>query len=152
MEINHSDGEALGTRLAIIKYAMVAKSGEKGFTLVELLVVVGIVSILASIAMTQYAGYKQKAVDAAMMSALHNARQSMEALFAGSQPESYVTATVPLLVSDFGYQPASGITLMIVTKTDFDYSLRVCARGGTTPAFFFNSNAGAMVPGAGFCT
>ncbi len=47
------------------------KAGEKGFTLVEVMTVVGIVAILASIAIPLYLNYKKKAIEKAADATLH---------------------------------------------------------------------------------
>ncbi len=127
-------------------------TGERGFTLIELLLVIAVIGILASVAITQYALYKQKATDAAMQSTLHAARQAMEALYAGSVPESYVTATVTAL-QNFGFPPGpDNVTLQIVSKTSDAYVLRVCAIGGTAPSMVYDTAVGAMVYDTGACS
>lgn len=40
---------------------VVSKSSQKGFTLVELMIVIAIIAILAAVAMNQYSAYKNKA-------------------------------------------------------------------------------------------
>jgi prepilin-type N-terminal cleavage/methylation domain-containing protein len=150
LEINQSDGEALGTRLAIIEYAMVAKSAEKGFTLIELLVVVAIISILASIAITQYAFYKEKAVDSSMEATLHAGRQAMEGYYV--ENNTYASASVADLENFHGFRPSQNVTLTIANApppTSTVYSLCAYSGGGTAPAFFYASSAGAMVPDTG---
>lgn len=57
----------------------------KGFTLVELLVVVAIIGILAAIAIPQFAAYRQRAYNASAQSDLRNFKTTMEAYFADYQ-------------------------------------------------------------------
>ncbi len=54
---------------------------EAGFTLIELLVVIGIISILASIAIMQYQNYRVQAYDTAAKSDLKNAMAALENYF-----------------------------------------------------------------------
>ncbi len=61
------------------------KQTEKGFTLIELMIVVAIIGILAAIAIPQFASYRTKAFNSAAMSDLHTARLAEEALFADYQ-------------------------------------------------------------------
>jgi len=58
---------------------------EKGFTLIELMIVVAIIGILAAIAIPQFSNYRTKAFNAAAVSDLHTARLAQEAVFADYQ-------------------------------------------------------------------
>jgi len=128
-----------------------AKTSSQGFTLIELLVVIGIVALLASIAVSQYSLYKQKSVDSLMESTLHEGRQAMEAYYV--QLHTYVGATESILTTSYGYKPSGNVTLSITPPpTDSDYGLMVCAVGGTSPAFAYSSSAGLMSPSPGPCT
>ncbi len=58
---------------------------EKGFTLVELLIVIAIIGILAAIAIPQYSKYRQRAFNSAALSDLRNFKTSMETYYADNQ-------------------------------------------------------------------
>jgi general secretion pathway protein G len=64
---------------------MVKSNKERGFTLIELIIVVTIIGILAGIAMVQVRNMQRKAREAALMSNLHEMRKAIDNFYADKQ-------------------------------------------------------------------
>lgn len=58
------------------------KNGEKGFTLIELMIVVAIIGILAAIAIPQFTKYRSRAQNTQALSDMRNLKTDMEGFFA----------------------------------------------------------------------
>jgi len=62
-----------------------ARDRRDGFTLIELLVVVGVIGVLAEIAIPTFASYRSSAFDARVMSDARDAAAGQEAYFTDAQ-------------------------------------------------------------------
>ena len=65
------------------------KKGQKGFTLVELMIVVAIIGILAAIAIPQFTKYRARAQNTAALTDLRNVRTDLEGYMAEWQHYPY---------------------------------------------------------------
>lgn len=55
---------------------------QKGFTLIELMIVIAIIGILAAIAIPQFSSYRAKSYNAAALSDIRNLKTDLEAYYA----------------------------------------------------------------------
>jgi len=83
------------------------KKGQKGFTLIELMIVIAIIGILAAIAIPQFTAYRQRGFNAAVQSDLRNAATAQEAYYTDGQ---VYTNTLDDLTSR-GYTASSNVTI-----------------------------------------
>jgi prepilin-type N-terminal cleavage/methylation domain-containing protein len=58
------------------------KKNEKGFTLIELMIVIAIIGILAAIAIPQFSAYRAKGFNSSSIGDIRNLRTEMETWYA----------------------------------------------------------------------
>ena len=88
------------------------KRDEKGFTLIELMIVIAIIGILAAIAIPQFAAYRNRAFVAALKSDAHSFANAQEAYYADN--DTYAT-TGPAQVENATYGAERSDNTVFVT-------------------------------------
>ena len=101
----------------IITRAITRARDRRGFTLVELMIVVNILGILSLISIPSYMGLKDKAADAAAMGNLRNARTAINAFWQDNQ--SYSGLSLNALLAYNSALDANKFTLTGVTSTTY---------------------------------
>jgi len=88
-------------------------NGQKGFTLIELMIVIAIIGILAAIAIPQFQKYAVRGYNTAAVSDLKNAYSATQAYFSET-PTGTVNTTI---LGNYGYKATTDVRLIVVNGT-----------------------------------
>jgi len=100
---------------------------EKGFTLIELMIVVAIIGILASIAIPQFSAYRARAFNSSAVADLRNIATGEEAYYIDNQTYVNLPAIVGFsasLANLPGVRLSKNICAKVSNATVIDYSLQ----------------------------
>jgi len=86
------------------------ESGQKGFTLIELMIVIAIIGILAAIAIPQFVSYRQKGYNTQAKGELKSLYTACQAYFADSPTGTACSETEPKIAAVFQKSPAVTFT------------------------------------------
>ena len=116
---------------------MRASRQRKGFTLIELMVVVAVIAVLAAIAFPQYASYRVKSMNAATKSSLHQLAKAQEDYYLSA--ETY-TVNRASLTNATGWTVEDMVSVILIVANSNSWS--ATASHNSSPDTFTYSSAG----------
>jgi prepilin-type N-terminal cleavage/methylation domain-containing protein len=107
---------------AINMLTALIKNNERGFTLIELMIVIAIIGILAAIAIPQFSAYRTRSYNSASQADLRNAATAQEGYV--TEQNTYCGTLDNLTGPTYGFWLSDNVNIAIMGATTLGYTMR----------------------------
>jgi len=102
-------------------FSKIQRKDERGFTLIELMIVIAIIGILAAIAIPQFSAYRQRSYNSAAQADLRNAATAQEAYYVDFQ--SYADDITDITGASYGFYTSENVVISISSASQTRYTI-----------------------------
>lgn len=113
----------------------------KGFTLIELIIIIAIIGVLAAIAIPQFSNYRSRAFDTAAIADLRNAMTAQEAYYVDW--EKYTDSEL-VLIGSYNLYITDGVEFSIAVFVDNFYRMETYHPSGTGLVYRIDGPGGSI--------
>ncbi len=108
---------------------MINKKNEKGFTLIELMIVIAIIGILAAIAIPNFISYRRRAYNSSANADIKNIYTSAQAYFTDHPASSIAAGAVDAAhhLYTYGFRPTADVTTTVLANQQTQSSFSTTA-------------------------
>jgi prepilin-type N-terminal cleavage/methylation domain-containing protein len=126
-----------------MKKSCYVEGDERGFTLIEVMIVIAIIAILAAVAIPQFTTYRTRSLNSSAKADLRNAAGAQEAYHVDNR--TYCSSVANLTGETYGLYLSEGISLTIKGATADSYSMVTFHPAGNV-SYFLTGPGGAITP------